>query len=162
MANPGSAGFPACRSGFPNLRAVSFQPRIRTCLRPSFQGGPSRAATPFACGAGTWWRGPAHRRANVFVPGVDAVKKLFHENISLRHNRLRKTCSPLTTRFSGNLPYAFRFMGHHPQIKARAGPHPPPASVPSRLNIIVIVILTLPTPVSEKDPGLRKLVIAHK
>jgi hypothetical protein len=44
-------------------------------------------------------------------------------------------------------------MGCHPQIKARAGPHPPPpqrrpghsppARVPSRLNIIVILILTL-------------------
>jgi hypothetical protein len=28
----------------------------------------SRAATPFACGAGTLWQCPAHRRTNVFVP----------------------------------------------------------------------------------------------
>ena len=31
-------------------------------------GGRSRAATLFACGTGTLWRGHAHRRAHAFVP----------------------------------------------------------------------------------------------
>jgi len=31
-------------------------------------GGRSRAATPFACGAGTLWRGHAHHRPSDFLP----------------------------------------------------------------------------------------------
>jgi len=60
---------PRLRLWLPAGTSVPYVPSVLpTVPARTSGGGRSRAATPFACGAGTLWRGHAHRRPSDFLP----------------------------------------------------------------------------------------------
>jgi len=89
-------------------------------------GGRSRAATPFACGAGTLWRCPAHRHTNDFVPRPTCPTTTRVPVVHAVHGQTKKPSKPQKYHF---LRFETAMNALEKMLRQTPASHPDPANL---------------------------------